>query len=78
MADIGALGFVIFMTFKEPPHRGEQIAVVAGIYILILANLIYVYLNKSGSESGESWLSLYFKRKTLEEKKKIEALENRK
>ena len=32
-----------------------------------LANLIYIFLG-----TGESWLGLYFKRKAIEEKKKID------
>jgi len=48
---------------------GEQVAFAALCIAAPIASLLAFYFNR-----GESWLSLYLKRKTLEEKAKIERL----
>lgn len=74
LINILALGFVIYMTIIEPPKRGEQIGVVIGIYIFILSNIWYVFVSNRNDQNNETWLSLYFKRKKLEERNKIKNL----
>jgi len=71
--DLAVLGFLIFMTIKETPSRGEDIAIVSSIYVLLFLNITYIFFSKTNKES---WLTLYFKRKALEEKKKIQALQD--
>jgi len=73
LVDLSVLGYIIFMTIKEVPSSGEDIAVVTTIYSIFLINITYVFLSKTNKES---WISLYFKRKALEEKGKIRALQD--
>ena len=73
LVDLVVLGFIIIMTIKETPKSGEDIAAVSAIYVLVILNITYIFFSKTDKES---WLTLYFKRKALEEKKKIQALQN--
>ena len=73
LVDLAVLGFIIIMTIKETPDSGEDIAAVSVIYVLVILNIKYIFFSKT---EKESWLTLYFKRKALEEKKKIESLQN--
>ena len=73
LVDLAVLGFIIIMTIKETPDSGEDIAAVSVIYVLVILNITYIFFSKT---EKESWLTLYFKRKALEEKKKIESLQN--
>ena len=70
LIDLAVLGLLIFMTIKETP-KGEIIALVSAIYIFVILNIMYILFSKTNKES---WLTLYFKRKALEEKKKIKSL----
>jgi len=70
--NLAVFGFLIFMTIKETPKGGEQIAIVTSFWIFLILNIIYIFLSKTGKES---FLTLFFKRKALEEKKKIQALQ---
>ena len=73
LVDLAFLGFIIIMTIKETPKSGEDIAAVSAIYVLVILNITYIFFSKT---EKESWLTLYFKRKALEEKKKIQSLQN--
>jgi hypothetical protein len=73
LVDLAVLGFIIIMTIKETPKSGEDIAAVSAIYVLVILNITYIFFSKT---EKESWLTLYFKRKALEEKKKIQSLQN--
>lgn len=73
LVDLAVLGFIIIMTIKETPNSGEDIAAVSAIYVLVILNITYIFFSKT---EKESWLTLYFKRKALEEKKKIQTLQN--
>lgn len=73
LVDLAVLGFIIIMTIKETPNSGEDIAAVSAIYVLVILNITYIFFSKT---EKESWLTLYFKRKALEEKKKIQSLQN--
>jgi hypothetical protein len=73
--DSGVLGFLIFMTIKEPP-KGAFVWFVTGWYVLLILHITYIYFSK-GSKDKEPWLiTLYFRRKALEEKKKVQSLQN--
>jgi hypothetical protein len=71
--DFGILGIIIFFTITAPPNNGVEILMVAFIYLVVFLNLIYVLISKTAKES---WITLYFQRKRLEEKRKIETLRN--
>jgi len=73
LVDLAVLGFIIIMTIKETPNSGEDIAIVSALYVLVILNITYIFFSKT---EKESWLTLYFKRKALEEKKKIQSLQN--
>jgi len=73
LVDLAVLGFIIIMTIKETPSSGEDIAIVSALYVLVILNITYIFFSKT---EKESWLTLYFKRKALEEKKKIQSLQN--
>ena len=65
-------GLYLFAT-QGMPSKNEIFVVV----LLFAAPIISVVaLSLEGLAFGESWLGLYFKRKALEEKKKIEKLES--
>jgi hypothetical protein len=67
--DLGLLGWIIYALIDEFNLIGLLVA------ILIALNIIYILRRKHPSGKYPSnWLSLYFKRKALEEKKKIEEL----
>ena len=71
--DLAFLGFIIFLTIKERPSSSNDIATITVICVLLLLNITYIFFSKTGKEL---WLTLYFKRKALEEKKKIQDLQN--
>ena len=67
------LAFVTVMTIKEPPN-GSDILFCTGIYIFIILHIVYIWISKT---TKETWWSLYFERKRLEEKRRILSLENK-
>ncbi len=60
-----------FMTakFGLPKIDEREFLLFLLIFVTPLINLLYIFFSK-----GESWLALYFKRKAMEEKRKIEKL----
>lgn len=64
------LGFIVMICVQERPSGLEWVGAV-GLAAIPIVNLTYIL----GYPSEASWLGLYFKRKRLEEKKRIEALE---
>jgi hypothetical protein len=56
---------------KEWPLKDDPVSLLLLFLFALtpLVNLIYIFFG-----SGESWLTLYFKRKAMEEKKKIDEL----
>ena len=73
LVDLAVLGFIIIMTIKDIPNSGTEIVGGSLIYVLVILNITYIIFSKTGKET---WLTLYFKRKALEEKKKIQLLQN--
>jgi len=62
------------MIIKEPPPVEGIFWVTLGCVLMIL-NITYIYRSKV-SKDKEPWLiTLYFKRKALEEKKKVQSLQ---
>ena len=71
LVNLAVLGYIIFMTFIEPPNWGKDYAEVGAIYLFVIINITYAIFSKT---EKESWITLYFRRKALEEKKKIQTL----
>lgn len=69
--DFCILGFLIFLTISEPGEELVDWLIIIAIYFVVLLNIFCVYKK---SNNGKSWLSLYFQRKALEEKKRIEQI----
>jgi uncharacterized membrane protein YbhN (UPF0104 family) len=63
------LVMVLFLFATDGAPEGEAWLFVILIIAASICNLIVLF-----GARGETWLSLYFKRKTLEEKKKINQL----
>jgi len=63
---------VIFMVFfiKQERPRNEEWVVAAIVFMYPLLNIVALSMGK------DDWLRLFFKRKALEEAKKIEALKS--
>jgi len=76
LLDILLIGFILFMCIKEglPSDDIQGFFVVLILIGLPTLNIIAILTTKN--EGG--WLSLFLKRKTLEEKRKIEQIENKK
>jgi hypothetical protein len=63
------IGTVIYLFSDMKSVSGKDLGLAALFISAPIASLFSFYLQR-----GESWLSLYFKRKALEEKKKIERM----
>ncbi|GBE38795.1 hypothetical protein BMS3Bbin08_01407 [bacterium BMS3Bbin08] len=74
IVDFLFLGFVIAMTIIEFPHGSPEILALVFVYLLVISNIVCIYFSKT---EKETWISLFFKRKRLEEKKKIEELDKK-
>ncbi len=72
IVDLATLIFLIIMTIVDTPRGGEVFALLL-VYSLIILNIMYILFSKTDKET---WLTLYFKRKALEEKKKIKTLQD--
>lgn len=71
LVDLVVLCFVIIRTILNGPYAYSSIFFI--VCALLILNIIYIILSKT---EKESWLNLYFQRKTLEEKKKIKELQS--
>ena len=65
------LGFIIYLLFAKGMPNGNEIWIVI---LLALVPILNIYAIRSST--GDDWISLWFRRKALEEKKKIERLTN--
>ena len=65
------LDILAYYWVTDPPHDGESFMPLLPLGYILL-NLISLYYIEP---KDDSWLGLYFKRKRLEEKKRIGALE---
>ncbi len=63
------IGTVVYLVGVQSSVSGKDLALAALFLTAPISSLIAFYM-----QGAESWLSLYFKRKTLEEKKKIQDL----
>ena len=69
------LSILLLMTKRgmpSPAKEGFETFVVLLCFVTPLINMLYIFI-----WSGESWFALYFKRKAMEEKKKIEKLSSK-
>ncbi len=62
-----------FLFVVEWPHRDDEWIIFPFVVVFFVVNLFALYVSQSSSNS-DNWLSLYFERKRLEEKKKIDQL----
>ena len=69
--DVAWIGTVIYLFSDTNPKSAKDIGLALLFFAAPVATLLSFYL-----EREESWLSLYFKRKALEERKKIERMNN--
>jgi hypothetical protein len=69
LANGGWLLCLAVLCAKDPPHGNES-----WVPILMLATLLVNLWTLFFSKSDRNWISLFFERKALEEKKRIEAL----
>ena len=68
--------FVAYMFMSHGwPRKGEQQLLIFMLAILPIINLVTI-IKYTNETSSESWLSLFFQRKKLEEKAKLEKLRN--
>jgi hypothetical protein len=63
------LGMVIFLFLTKNAPKGEDWLVITPMILAPLFSLLTLF-----GSNKDNWLSLYFKRKVLEEKKKIDQL----
>jgi hypothetical protein len=72
LSNLALMLFIGIMTGKKGwPLKDDPVSILL-LFLLALTpvtNLIYIFLG-----SGESWLEFNFKRKAMEEKKKIDGL----
>jgi hypothetical protein len=65
------IGFVLYLVgTKGPPNRPSEILTAVAMLAAPISSLLALF-----GSGGESWLGMYFKRKKLEERRKIEKLE---
>ena len=75
--NIGLLVILGYILVKEGlPHDTEYVLFCLFIFATPLANLLYIY-NRHNTTS-DNFVSLYFKRRALEEKTKIADLQQKK
>ncbi len=71
--NIAFIGFVIYLIIENFDYFDIEDYLISTAFILFsLINIVLIATNKN-----EDFISLYFRRKTLEEKKKIQELENK-
>ncbi len=74
MADVGLFGWLVWLSTVCSGYDCDEAYMMFIVFGLpIMVNLYFVALNKQG---GDSWIGLFFKRKALEERKKIDDLKN--
>ena len=74
LINLAALGFMINLTIEGGVTMGDLYLVIP-FYLLPILNVTYIYFSKA-SEDKEPWLiTLYFRRKALEEKKRVQTLQ---
>ena len=65
------IGTSVWLLVDEHSINGVDIFIYGVVFAAPLSSLVALLL-----KGGEGWLGLYFKRKALEERKKIEQLKN--
>ena len=72
LANVAVLFLIFFVIGKDPPNTAGEWVWISAISVFLMLNIACMF---STASNKESWLVLYFKRKRLEEKKKIQALQ---
>lgn len=67
--NVGLLLYIAFILAKHGVPRGEELFFVA-LFTIVPIVSIFALLNVG----GDDWISLYFRRKALEERRKIDDL----
>lgn len=71
ISNFALLGFVCYCLFKSGiPKSNEDIVAFSVMTLTPILNLVALFF----SGIGENWLSLYLKRKALEEQRRIDKL----
>ncbi|MFZ5764811.1 MAG: hypothetical protein ACOY4H_04355 [Thermodesulfobacteriota bacterium] len=63
------IGMVVYLFATKGGPAKDELFLVVVLFAAPISSLLALFL-----KGGESWVGLYFKRKALEEKKKIEML----
>jgi len=74
IANIGWMGFFVFLIFNQGLPSGDELLFFSLATATLVINLIAILLYNNESES---WFYLYLKRKSLEEKEKINRLKEK-
>ncbi len=71
--DIAIFGFLVWLGIEENPlDEGALSALFYVVVLILIIGNLYMVLSM---KEADDWLGLFFKRKALEEKKKIADLE---
>ena len=73
--NISGIIFFMYIFTKEGVYSLEDGLILLGILSAFVINILAIIGYKKAK--GESWLSLFLKRKTLEEKKRIEEIQQK-
>ena len=67
------LGWILYMSIKEGfgGAEGWDIIIILLLFLIPIINILALILGK------DNWITLYFKRKALEEKRKIAEIEDK-
>ena len=76
LVNIALFSLIAYIIATEGLPKKADVRFILSIFLLLtpIINLLYIFFWRP----EESWLTLYFKRKASEEKKKIEELANKK
>lgn len=73
LANIAILSWLVWLAATEGVPEGEELLLFLGILIFMILNIFFVATGRN----EDSWITLFLKRKALEEKKKIADLESK-
>lgn len=77
LANTACLALLAYFTVKETPHYGKEVFLVMTLWVFIIVNLVALIKNSaanSNSKLYDIWPFITIKRKTLEEREKINKL----
>ncbi|MEW6407788.1 MAG: hypothetical protein AB1465_03800 [Patescibacteria group bacterium] len=71
LADVIILGWLIWSASTEVSPRGNEWFLFFGVLLVMALNIFFITVGKR----DDNWITLFFKRKALEEKKRMADLE---